>query len=260
MLEAPLNESKEETISLLDDFVIRLFHRGSVVILIEGRRNSGKTNMALKIMEICYNFHIIDLFANNEQMINPYFPIEHIDNLEDLESWSHNQRGKKLYILDEAGKAMPRRSPMNKLNIQLLQNFQTLRHSDLSLIIICPHEKYIDSASLGTDVLDLRIQKRYSFPDGNPNPKIALWYDLLTNRATTLTGIEETSLRYNDKWDCIFKKDSVSKIPKFKDEHLAKLYSYACGGLIKDIFRDRSEFHYISRKYLKESLEKERIK
>lgn len=254
MNESPSPDEIQE-ITFFESLVYDLFKRGIVVIFIEGRRDSGKTNLAHLIMEIVDKFHLAKHFASNEKMISSYIPIDYIDSLEEVRSWAQHVQGTKLFILDEAGKAMPRRSPMNKLNVQLLQNFQTLRHSDLNLIFICPDEKYIDSASLGTDVIDVRIIKKFRLSDGKPNRKIALWVDLLTNRAVTITGLESTTLEYNDKWDCIFNLKGAVSTPKFSDKHQEWLWEWSHGKTYKELGIHHMLLNRITRKFIKEALE-----
>lgn len=115
--------------------------------------------------------------------------------MEDLEAWAQVGSSRKLAIIDEIGKSLRRRTPMSKLNIEFLDKFQILRKYKLSIIMIAPDEKYIDSAGLGSDVLDAIVVK----PEFN-NPKKALYEDLMLRRSEAFSGITRTSIKF-DTWD-----------------------------------------------------------
>jgi hypothetical protein len=244
--------NEDNSVTLLESLVIELFKRGSIVGFIEGRRKSGKTNIALLIAEIAAYFHLIDLFATNIKVLESKFPIDYWDNMEDLVSWCHNQKGTKLFLLDEAGKAIRRRTPMSKQNIQWLDEFQVLRHDDLSVLMMAPDETYMDRTSLGTDVLDIRIRKPYF-----DNPKIALWIDLLENHSITLTGIPETSIKYDDKWVSSFNKTGSSHTPKFSDTDQQLIWDWSHGKTIKELGIHHMKINRILKKFVTEVLEKE---
>jgi len=202
--------------------------------------------------EILREYGIISHFATNVKIYSSSFHIEYITNLDDLRFWCKNNRGRKLFILDEAGKSLRRRTPMSKLNIKLLDQLQILRKHKLSLILVFPHEKYIDSATLGSDVLDAVIIK-----PNFQNRHIAIIYDLLQDDQTTFTGIPGTSIDF-DTWDVApFKEHGVAIKPKFKDKDLTVLWEWSHGKTAKEIGLDRKQIHRISTKFIKEVLERD---
>jgi len=223
--------------------------------MIMGRRGSGKTDMALLIMEILNKFGVMTTFATNIKIHSSTFHIEHITNLQDLQFWCQNTRGRKLFIFDEAGKSIRRRTPMSKLNVEMLDQLQILRKYKLSLILIAPHDKYVDNAALGSDVLDAIIVK-HNFK----NPEVALYRNLFENFEVWFTDIPRTMIDF-DTWDVApFKKDSPKRRPKFKDEMIAGLWDLTHGKTAKAIGWDSQQVARRWRKFVKVVLEREHDK
>ena len=233
-------------------FIKHLFTRGtSAFLIILGRRETGKTDFALLIAEILYNAGIIKNVATNIKIHNSPFPITHIDNLDDLRLWSRDTRGRKLFLFDEYGKVMRRRTPMSRLNIKLIDDLQVLRKFKLSTVAITVNEKYIDNAVLGTDILD-----GYFFKPNYKNPKLALYFDHLENYTQTLTGIPRTSIAF-DTWDvAAFKEHGLVTKPKFKDEELNILWDWSHGMTVKNLGIHCQEINRLTRKFIKETLER----
>lgn len=224
----------------------------SCCLMILGRRNTGKTDLSLLIAEILFNLNILTHVASNIHIYSSPFPIQQITNIDDLEFWASNNKGKKLFILDEAGKSLRRRSPMSKLNIKLLDNLQILRKFQLSLIMIAPHEKYIDSATLGSDVLDGTIFKPFY-----KNQKVALFNDWLEEDQLWLNGIPSTSIKYNT-WDVApFVLHGESVKPVFKTEDLSLLWDWSHGATYKSLNVHPQRLNRIVRKFIKEVMERE---
>lgn len=241
---------------LSDEFVglIRgIFTRAtSAFIIIFGRRETGKTDLSLLIAEILYSLGIVKWVATNIKIYHSPFPIEHITSLEDLRLWCQTHEGLKLFILDEAGKAARRRTPMASLNIKILDDLQILRKYKLSSIWIAPAEKYIDSASLGSDVLDAIFSK-----PNFKNPKVALYDDLLEDEHKSITDIPPTSIEF-DTWDVApFTERSAKKVPKFKDKDLEMLWKWSHGETCKGLGLFPTQLNRILRKFVKEVLERE---
>jgi hypothetical protein len=178
--------------SPLEDDLRHLFERPSVIIFISGRRGSGKTDMALLIAELLKKLDIIHEYASNIKVLESPITFQYITDLETLNSWLKGSRARKLFILDEAGKAIRRRSPMSHMNLGILDDLQVIRHYRSSLILIAPGEQYIDRAALGSDILDIWIHK-WSFR----NPKVAVWHDLMEDEDFELKNIPATSIHYD---------------------------------------------------------------
>lgn len=177
--------------------------------------------------------------------------IEYITNLEDLKSWAENRKGKKMFILDELGKSISRRRPMSAINIDFINELQTLRKFKLSLILIAPADKYVDSASLGSDVLDAVMDKPIF-----DNPKYGVFYDLMKGERIEYSDLPRTSLKF-DTWDIApFKKDAPTRTPKFKDKELTLLWEWSHGKTSKDLGIHRQKLHRLTTKFVRETLER----
>jgi len=236
----------------LEKEILALFKALSVCIMVMGRRGSGKTDMALLIMETLEKFGVMTTFATNIKIHNSTFHIEHITNLEDLRFWCQDNKGRKLFIFDEAGKSIRRRTPMSKLNVEMLDQLQILRKYKLSLILIAPRDTYIDSATLGTDVLDAIIIKA-----DFKNPKVALYQNIFEDLEVWFTDIPATQIDF-DTWDIApFKKDSPTRKPNFKTEEVNQLWDLTHGKTIKEVGLHRQQVARLWRKFVKEILERQ---
>jgi hypothetical protein len=244
-----LAQLKTEFIS----FITHLFTRGtSAFIIILGRRETGKTDFALLIAEILYDKGIIKHIATNIKIKSAPFPISHISNLDDLRYWAENTRGKKLFLFDEFGKAMRRRTPMSSLNVKLIDDFQVLRKFKQSTIAITVNEKYIDNVALGSDILD-----GYFIKPNYKNQKVAYYYDCLENYGKSINGIPGTSIDF-DTWDVArFKEHGVKAKPQFKDHDLEVLWDWSHGMTYKDLKVHPQKINRLTRKIVKELLERQ---
>lgn len=236
--------------TILEKTILNLFKRLSVCLIVLGRRGSGKTDISFLVLETLAKFSVIPNFATNVKVYENPLDIEHITNLQDLEHWCQTTVGRKLFILDEAGKSLRRRTPMSKLNVQLLDDLQILRKYKLSIIFIAPHDKYIDSAALGSDVLDAEIIKT-----NFKNPKIALYIDLLENFDIGFTDIPATLIPF-DTWDVApFRKNAPPEEIKFANGDLQILWRWSNGETYKALDIHPMKLNRICRRFIKDVLE-----
>lgn len=238
--------------SELEKLIVNIFSKGSIVTFISGRRNTGKTDLSLLISEILYDYGVMKYLSTNIKVTESDIPIGFIDNLQDLEFWCRDNRGKKLFVLDEAGKSFRRRSPLSKINIELIDNLQVLRHYSLSLLFIAPAGRYIDKTLFGTDILDLSIEKY--------NLKNALWFNHLVEESFMITDIPQSRVKFDTYNISTFKRIGTNALPQFKDKDLENLWMWSNGTTIKDLGIERMTFHRILKKFIKESMERERNK
>jgi len=239
----------------LNNLIKHIFNRQlSTFLIILGRRGSGKTDFGFLICEILWSLGLVKHFASNTKVYESPFPIARITNLPDLESWANSLRGKKLFLFDEAGKTFRRRTPMSKTNIKLLDNLQILRKFKLSIILITPHEKFVDSAILGSDILD-GVFIKPSFR----NPKLGIYEDQLEFYNIQLTNIPRTSIKY-DTWDVApFSATKETSIPHFKDEQLQLLWRWANGTPCHKLNLHFQQLNRIVRKFVKETLKNQYV-
>lgn len=241
---------------LSEEFVCdirHLFERGTAALLIIfGRRETGKTDLALLIMEIVHELGLSQFFAANVPIENPPFEIKYLNNLEDLRFWCKDTHGRHFFLLDEIGKAMKRRSPMSSLNLQLIDDLQTLRKDKLNIIATTVNEKYVDQTALGDDVLDGVFRKENPF-----NQKVADYQDYLEDYFKSYSDLPRTSLKFNT-WDRgRFTEHPIGRKLCFKDKDLQLLSEWSNGKTIKDLGIHPQEINRIARKFIKEMLEKE---
>ena len=258
MLKEQPRQQQEQILTEFEKEILRLFRRLSVCILMLGRRDCGKTDASFLIAEILARHNIVKHFATNVRVYESDFPVDRITNLDDLRFWCKNRAGRKLFILDEAGKSLRRRTPMSSLNIKLLDELQILRKYQLSLILIAPHEKYIDTAALGTDVLDAVIIKNpYGLENVIKGRKIALYEDLFGERVIEFHDFPPTNVRF-DTWDVApFTEKAPTATPKFKDRDLQILWEWSHGKTAKELGLHFMQINRLVRKFIKEVMERE---
>jgi len=217
--------------------------------MIMGRRESGKTDMAFLISEIVYFTGVIKNVATNVKVYDSPFPIERITNLEDLRHWCRTVQGRKLYLFDEMGKSMRRRTPMASLNIKMLDDLQILRKYRLSLIGIAPADIYVDSAVFGSDLLDWIVIKN------RESQKVALYKDLMEDIELIITDIPPTSIKF-DTWDVAPFKEKANPELTFKEKNLELLWQWCNGASWNQLgFKHPQQFNRFLRKNLKKLLE-----
>jgi hypothetical protein len=227
--------------------------RESVFIYIKGRRGSGKTDIGLYITETLNDCSDIKYFATNIKIYESDFPIEPIDNLDDLRLWAYGNQGRKLYILDEAGKVYRRRTPLSRVNVDFLDDFQTLRKPKLSFIQIAPADKFLDSASLGSDMLDLILTKPTA-----KNKSLVIYDDQLEDDYHKFSNIPPTRIKFDTHDSALFTRHSKIQTPQFKDKDLQYLWEWAINNkTCKDLGLHSMQINRLSKKFIKEVLERD---
>ena len=111
------------------------------VILIYGNPDTGKTDAALKIVEIGKKEGWLDYFASN---INTYDNGEKITSLQRLDYWFKNQAGRKTFILDEAGIHDDARMPMSRMNREIKNKVFVIRKFKGHIIFVLQELRDID--------------------------------------------------------------------------------------------------------------------
>ncbi len=232
------------------DLIKKLFSRQiSNFYIVFGRRGSGKTDFMLLLFEVLHDLEIIKHFATNTKIYTSQFHIERITNLEDLRFWSKENKGRKLFGLDEVGKTIGRRTPMKTLNVDMINELQVVRKHKLSLIATTIDEINTDRAILSPSVLDGVFIKPFF-----KNPKIAYFDDRLENRSATLKALPRTAIAF-DTWDSApFKRYGEKRAPKFKTKELELMWNYAHGASYKDLALHPQQLARLLRKFVKENM------
>jgi len=126
----------------LASVVKRLFNQYKYpVIIIYGNPDTGKTDAALKLVEIARKEGLLEYFASN---INTYNNGEKITSLQRLDYWFKNQAGRKTFILDEAGIHDDARMPMSRMNREIKNKVFVIRKFHGHIIFVLQELRDID--------------------------------------------------------------------------------------------------------------------
>jgi len=158
------------------------------VMFICGPRDSGKTNKGLRFAEHCYLKYGVRHIATNIYT-ESYMIEQQVTNYPDLQNYL-KKKGRKLFILDELGKAMGKMDFMTRLSKEILKVVELVYHFDCGLIGIAPSEKVVNNTFLDNDLLDLEIISER-------NRTSAKAIDFIHKRSITLLNINRTSIPYN---------------------------------------------------------------
>jgi hypothetical protein len=168
---------------------MNLLSQDGFVIFIEGKRDNGKTNMAMLLNEISFIYKLRKIFSTN--IYTECYYMKQITNYPDLEKWLDTEPGKKTYTLDEAGKHIKKLRFMSEKNTRIMDLLQLIRHYDAGFIGIAPSASFIDSNFMNTDILDARIRKL--------NRTHAKVTDYFNDDVYFLNDIPKTSISHKSK-------------------------------------------------------------
>lgn len=212
------------------DHLRRLFvTQDSVFVLVVGRRGSGKTDLALLISEIAFGQKWIKNVATNTFIIETPFPIEKVDNLQDLDYWGQTKKGRKLFVFDEIADAMSRRRPMASLTVELIKKFNKLRKHKLSVIATTIDESVLDKSAMAQSLLDAVYHKEWR-PKGNPQIyKIAYYDNFLNGESLTWGDIPATSVKFDSFDSSPFTEKPIQAKTEFKDKDMELVYRWSQG-------------------------------
>lgn len=175
----------------------QILQRDGYIIYISGAKEKGKTDFGLFLAEFSHiNKYRTKISTNIET--ESYMIEKQITNLPDLKQWLE-EKGRKLFILDEAGLSIPKLRFMSSMNIEIMKILQMIRHYDSGFIGIAPSTKNIDSTFMNTDILDAHIKKL--------TKKVAKVKDYLQNDTYFLEDIPKTTINFNSKHIAEFKME-----------------------------------------------------
>ena len=240
----------EQKISVFSGLVDHLFNRQmSNFVYIFGRRESGKTDLALKISERIN----IPLMATNIKVLSSPYEFKYITDLQTLTRWCKLNSKRKLFILDEVGKSMSKREWYKKVNIEMINKLQILRKYKLNLIFVTPYSEWLDKGLLHPDLMDGYFQR---FNKQHQNK--ALYFDIYDSRLPrpiTLKNITRTRINF-DSFD-VAPFTEKPKIPDivFRDREIKLLWKWAKGSTLKELGVHNMEINRLCRKYILDSIE-----
>lgn len=211
-IQAKTQKEKED----MNKDLMALFRRDSAVIMMTGRKDYGKTDFSLRLGEDAYEEGLIQRIGSNIRTKDERS--DHITNLHSLKTWL-NQKGRKYFVFDEAGKHLARTRFMAQLNKVIMDIIQLVRHYNATFTAIAPSERFIDSKFLGSEILDCRIKKL--------NRKTAEVRNYLSFRAYLITQIPRTTVKFWSKDIADFTMESERDLTQLADyERVAYLYGH----------------------------------
>lgn len=198
--------------------------------MVLGKKQSGKTDFILYMMEILYELGLMDAFGSNMPMEAPF----HVDFIEDFETLEKtcrmlnpnpNKKGLKKYFFfgSEMGKWLPKDQAWR--NTSFIENLQTVRKYGLNW------------AGDAISRVDSRVLNEIHF-DGcfkklSPaNPKIAYYEDWETDERTYLYDIPRTKIKFDTFYSANFymkpQIEENKSIPLNPEHEIVKKY-LECG-------------------------------
>lgn len=198
----------------------------SVWVLTTGRKQTGKTNFSLRLMEIIEEEALAVKFGSNVESLKAPFEVEFIQDFQTLKKRCQmlnpdpEKHGIKKFLFfgSEMGKWLPRDQPYR--NVKFIEELQLVRKYGLNWL------------GDGIDRIDKRVINKTHF-DGEfrklsiTRPDLAAYHNYQTDRVTTIEGIRPTRLKY-DTWEsCNFYMEPQTEetdIPLNQDHLIVKKY------------------------------------
>lgn len=183
----------------IDDFIKQIFPRRkqSVWVAVLGKKQSGKTDFCLFIMQKLYELGLMDAFGSNVP-VEADFTVDFIEDFQTLEQRCKmlnpdpKKKGIKRYLFfgSEMGKWLPRDQAYR--NVDFIEKLQTVRKSGLNWIGDAIDR--VDGRALN------EVHFEGAFKKLSPtNPTIALWKDWSTNEEVLIHDIPRTTIKF-DTW------------------------------------------------------------
>ena len=200
----------------------------SVWIVTTGRKQTGKTNFTLRLMEILHEQNLADGFGSNLRSLEAPFKVDFIEDFQTLKQRCQmlnpdpDKRGIKRYFYfgSEMGKWLPRDQPHR--NVKFIEELQLVRKIGLNWL------------GDGIDRIDGRVINETHF-DGEfkkisiTRPDLALWKNYQTKTKHNVQGIKPTTLKYNTWESCNFYMEPQTEendIPLNADHRIVKQYAF----------------------------------
>ena len=201
-----------------DQILKRIFSIPTMV-LIAGDWKTGKTDFALLIAERLLELGIVKKCASNIETKDPR--IEFVSSLERLKQWLYIDKARKLYILDEAGVHIPRRTPMKEKNVQAIQLLPEISKAHARLIVVAQDPDGIDSQFLNPVWLKALFVK-----DSLKNARLI---SDLFETVVKLNDIPKTTIPFDPYAIAPFALSEPFKVPEWvmKDDNYKLLWEYA---------------------------------
>jgi hypothetical protein len=198
----------------------------SVWVVTTGRKQTGKTNFTLRLMEILHEENLAHGFGSNVESLKAPFDVDFINDYQTLKQKCQmlnpdpERHGIKRYFYfgSEMGKFLPRDQPHR--NVKFIEELQLVRKIGLNWL------------GDGINRIDRRVINATHF-DGEfvkvsiSRPDLALYRNYQTQQQITIEGIRPTSLKYNTWESCNFYMEPQTDdtdIPLNQDHLIVKKY------------------------------------
>jgi len=188
----------------MNDFIKKVFRKKSqsVCVAVLGKKQSGKTDFMLHLMERLYKLDLMDSFGSNMPIEAP-FEVDFIEDFQTLKKRCQmlnpnpNTKGIKRYFYfgSEMGKWLPKDQAWR--NVNFIEELQTIRKYGLNF------------AGDAIDRVDSRVLNETHFngcfTKYNPtNPTVAYYEDWTTGARTHLMNIPRTSIKFDTFYSANF--------------------------------------------------------
>jgi len=172
----------------------KVFNQSSSISFIAGKRDSGKTDFGLMLLENAKHEGILDKIASNVRL-KQLSEMEYIPYYDRLQAWL-NTKGKKGFELDELGQHLNRMRFMTEKSKMIMDTCQLVRKFDAHLIGIAPNADFINRLFLNTDILDCFMEKL--------SRKIVRVHNYVTRESYIIDNIPPTTIPFITKDIAIF--------------------------------------------------------
>lgn len=192
----------------MNDDLKRIFSQSSSITFISGRRDSGKTDLSLLLLEEGRKKGFFSEIASNTGTRNDP-NIRLICYFDRLEKWLKSS-GKKAFSIDELGIHLNRMQFMTKKSYLILKTCQLIRKYDAHLIGVAPSEEYVNRHFMDREILDCYIRKT--------SKKSCVIKNLVTRQTYRLSGLPRTSINFITKDIAIFEERDPNPTEQEKAE------------------------------------------
>jgi len=233
-----------------------MFRDDSHFTIITGKNKSGKTTLAINLMEHAFEDPELKFkgFGSNVQGVKSCpFEMDFITDLETLKDKAKGTNGKYLFLFDEMGKSMGKRRFMAKLNTEFLNQLQVIRKYKLSLIG-CAIGDSVDREVLKPYYLNSYIDKGSRYTKKNMT-----YFDIDLEATRQFTNLSKCKTKFHQYSVATFYTQRILKPSDFKDEKRQRLLSYAQGTPIKDLGVHYEIFNREVRAFIEQKLRQEAI-
>lgn len=209
-----------EEIRCYADVVKTIFSEPAPLIIIYGKKGTGKTDFSLLTAEVTQELGLVQKVATNIRTDR----FELIDSYTKLKNWLTSDVKTKLFIFDEAGVYLPARRATSKPNVKMLKLAYLMRKYRSKWIFVTVSYRDLDPAFKSPDICTAVIKK--------VSKKFAL-IDLLDGEPPIeFYNVPKTSVSF-DTYDIAFfdfengerkKKEALKPVEKELEKRPAYLY------------------------------------